>query len=64
MADYLLKGIDDEKWKRFRAICDMQGITMKQSFIHHINFMVAEGIARIIKEEAEDHKRKKGGKKK
>lgn len=56
MANYHLKGIEDEKWKRFKRTCDLQGITIKESFIHHINFMIVQGISQIIKAEANSHK--------
>ena len=64
MASYYLKGIEDEKWKRFKATCDLQGITIKESFIHHINFTIVKGISQIIKAETNHHKTPKGGKKK
>lgn len=64
MARYMLTGIDDEKWKRFKATCGLQGITMRESFIHHINYMIVQGISQIMKSEAHPNKPKKGGKKK
>lgn len=64
MAKYLLTGIDDEKWRRFKGFCDLQGITMKQSFLHHINYIIVQGISQIMKSDANNHKPKKGEKKK
>lgn len=40
MARYMLTGIDAEQWKRFKAACNIQGKTIKQSFIEHINSVV------------------------
>lgn len=37
MANYLLKGIDDMKWRRFKADCDLQGITAKEAFLIYID---------------------------
>lgn len=63
MARYMLTGVDDDLWRRFKAICDLQGCTMRQSFIDHINIIVAgrEGLkwSRLLQE----NKPKKGGKK-
>ena len=63
MAKYLLTGIDDEKWKRFKATCNLKGITIRESFIHHINFMIVQEISQIMKAEANHHKTPKRGKK-
>lgn len=41
MASYYLKGIEDDKWKHFKAACNLRGCTAKQSFIDHINIIVA-----------------------
>jgi len=40
MPDYILKGIDKAKWREFKAICDLAGITVKDSFIAHIDSLV------------------------
>lgn len=40
MADYFLKGVDPDQWKRFKAACNIRGCTIKQSFIDHINIIV------------------------
>lgn len=64
MATYLLTGIDDEEWRRFKASCDLQGITIKEFFLDCIDTAV-----RVFKQEqlfrqAALNKQKKGGKKK
>lgn len=48
MARYILTGIDDELWQRFKAACNLSGYTIKQSFLHHINFTVSKSIADMI----------------
>jgi len=40
MANYYLKGVDDEQWRHFKAACDLQGITIKQAFLEHIDITV------------------------
>lgn len=42
MAKYLLTGIDEYQWKRFKASCDIQGITIKESFLNHIDHTVKD----------------------
>lgn len=37
MANYMLTGVDDEQWRRFKASCDLQGITIKEFFIDCID---------------------------
>ncbi|MBA7603970.1 hypothetical protein ES703_11088 [subsurface metagenome] len=51
MANYYLKGVDDEQWKRFKASCDLQGITIKEFFIDCINTSV-----KIFQQELDYHK--------
>ncbi|MBA7694577.1 hypothetical protein ES703_103190 [subsurface metagenome] len=37
MARYMLTGIDNEQWRRFKASCDLQGITIKEALLSFIN---------------------------
>lgn len=64
MARYMLTGIDDQKWRHFKALCDIQGITIKESFTNHINHMLMQGASQIMKLEADYHKKEKEGKRK
>lgn len=64
MAKYLLTGIDNLQWKRFKASCDIQGITIKQSFLSHINHEVADYLSHPEKTQGWRTKPQKGGKKK
>ena len=64
MARYYLTGIDDEAWKRFKAACNIRGCTVKQSFIDHINIIVAGYDSERLQAEYNYHKQKKGGKNK
>lgn len=40
MARYMLTGIDPEKWRQFKAACDLQGITIKQAFLEYIDIAI------------------------
>lgn len=40
MARYMLTGIEDNKWRRFKADCDLQGITIKQAFLEYIDITI------------------------
>lgn len=51
MATYLLTGVDDEQWRRFKASCDLQGITIKEFFLDCIDTSV-----RVSREELNYHK--------
>lgn len=42
MARYMLTGIDDETWKRFKASCDLMGITIKQAFLEYIDITIEQ----------------------
>ena len=33
MADYILKGIDDKRWREVKAIAALQGMTVKDLII-------------------------------
>lgn len=61
MAKYMLTGIDEYQWKRFKAACDIQGITMKQSFLSHIDHEVADYLSHPEKTQGWGIKPKKGG---
>lgn len=37
MANYMLTGIDPETWKRFKAGCDLQGVTIKEALLCFID---------------------------
>lgn len=47
MANYMLTGVDDEQWRRFKASCDLQGITIKEFFIYCIDTTVKENRQRL-----------------
>ena len=40
MARYMLTGIDDKEWRRFKAYCDLQGVTIKEVLTDHITIVV------------------------
>lgn len=40
MATYYLTGIEDDKWKDFKAACDIQGITVMEAFLEYIDITV------------------------
>lgn len=40
MARYMLTGVDNDKWRRFKADCDLQGITIKQAFLEYIDITI------------------------
>lgn len=64
MARYMLTGIDPEQWKRFKAACNIQGKTIKQSFIEHINSVVRRYAVLIRHPTRSRDEPKKGGKRK
>ena len=64
MAKYMLTGIDDEDWKKFKAYCDLQGVTLKEMLTAHINLVVKAFNADRLQAIHDQHKQKKGGKKK
>ena len=51
MANYILKDVDDEQWKVFKASCDLQGITVREFFINCIDTAV-----KIFRQEMNYHK--------
>jgi len=64
MARYMLTGIDETKWRRFKADCDLQGITIKQAFLEYIDITI-----QTLKKHPGDYiprsrNQKKGGQKK
>jgi len=40
MGEYLLTGIDKDQWKLFKASCALQGVTVKQALLKHIDTVV------------------------
>lgn len=62
MLKYMLTGIDEVKWKKFKAACDLQGITIKESFTHHINYIIVKVLSEQIKQGQDSLKQKKAGK--
>lgn len=37
---YLLKGIDPELWKDFKAVCAHHGVSMRETLLYHVQFIV------------------------
>lgn len=64
MARYLLTGIDEEDWKLFKANCDLQGITIKESFLDHIDIVVSTFKKHPEYTKIEPFREKVGGRKK
>lgn len=64
MASYILKGIDDDTWKRFKASCDLMGITMKQAFLEYIDITIEQVDIHPGPYKPWPNRHKKGGKKK
>lgn len=54
MADYILKGVDPDQWKRFKSLCSIRDCTIKESFIQHINFIIG-GYAVLTKTPYKPH---------
>jgi len=64
MAKYMLTGVDPGLWKKFKAACSLRGCTVKESFLDHINIIVA-GYQNNPDYPADYiHKRRKGDKRK
>lgn len=40
MLNYLLKDINPELWKRFKASCDLEGVTIREALLHYIQTRV------------------------
>jgi len=64
MARYMLTGIDTEKWRRFKAGCDLQGITCKQAFLEYIDISIDTLRKHPGPYKPRLNKQKKGGKRK
>lgn len=62
MAKYMLTGIQDFEWSRFKAACDIQGITIKQSLLNHIKHEVANFLSHPELTQGWQPKPKKRGK--
>lgn len=60
---YLLEEIDPDLWRKFKAACDIQGLTMKESFQSHIKHVVADFQANPAYTQGWPKNNKKGGKK-
>lgn len=43
MVDYYLKNIDSETWKRFKAVCALRGLTVRDSLIVFIQIQSSKG---------------------
>lgn len=63
MADYYLKGIDDQTWKWFKALCAQEGHTVKHKLITYIESQANIWSGAEIKERYFREHRKRGGKK-
>jgi len=64
MATYLLTGIDQSKWRRFKATCDLQGVTIKEALINYIEQEIITLELLPLEIKARSGQPKKGGKKK
>lgn len=64
MARYMLTGIQEFQWKRFKAACAIQGITVKQSFFNHINHVIKDFQSHPEYTQGRPNKPKKGGRNK
>jgi len=64
MKKYLLTGIDPETWRKFKACCDLQGVSMKEAFLEYIDTVVATIRKHPGEYKPRANKHKKGGKKK
>lgn len=62
MANYLLTKINPRLWRRFKAACDLRGCTVKESFLDHINIIVAGYEGNPDYPDNIQHKRRKGDK--
>jgi len=60
----MLTGIDNEKWKQFKADCNLQGITIKQAFLEYIDITIDTLKKHPGNYMPRSHNQKKGGKKK
>jgi len=64
MATYLLVGIDDRKWQRFKATCDLQGVTIKETLLNYIDQEIITFNLLPLHTQVSSGSLKKGGKKK
>lgn len=64
MARYMLTGIDPEQWKRFKAGCDLQGVTIKEVLLKFIDTRDIVFQTQHDYHKKQPNKPKKGGKKK
>jgi len=64
MAKYMLTGINDEEWRRFKAFCDLQGVTLKDMLTEHITAVVKAFDLEHHTPKFHYHAPKRGGKKK
>lgn len=62
MARYMLTGINDKEWRRFKAYCDLEGVTIKQVLTHHITMVVKAFNLEHHTPKFNYNKPKKGGK--
>lgn len=63
MARYMLTGIDPERWKRFKATCDLQGVTIKEALLNYIDQEIITFNLLPLHTKVSSGTRKKGGKK-
>jgi len=61
MARYMLTGIDNTKWRLFKADCDLQGITVKEAFLEYIDITIETIQAHPGLYKSRASKQKKGG---
>jgi len=64
MAKYMITGIPDDQWRSFKAACDMRGCTAKDSFLDHINIIVAGYRSERLQLQHDHNQSKTGGNKK
>lgn len=63
MARYMLTGIDDKKWRQFKATCDLQGVTIKEALLNYIEQEIITFNLLPLHTNKSGPKPKKGGKK-
>lgn len=64
MARYMLTGIDDKKWREFKATCDLRGVTIKEALLNYVEQEIITFNLLPLHTKARSGQPKKGGKSK